>query len=145
MNTKFLNYVFGLILITGLSLTSISAEQVRIIVNANNKTKFITRKFLADVFLKKITFWEHGDSIIPVDLESDSETRKDFSDQVMNRSVTAVRSYWQQMIFSGQAIPPVEFDTEEQVVQYVASHPNALAYVSSKTTLNPKVKVISWK
>lgn len=120
-------------------------NSIKIIVNSSNRTKTVTRKFLADAFFKKITFWEYGESIIPVDLESDSTIRKEFSDEVMNRSVSAVRSYWQQMIFSGQTIPPVEFDTEEQVVQYVGSHPNAVGYVSAKAVLNPKVKTISWK
>lgn len=144
---KFKYFAIGIwiALIGAMSAPRAKAESLNIIVNSNNRTKVITRKFLADAFFKKITFWEHGESIIPVDLESDSDTRKKFSDQIMNRPVAAIRSYWQQMIFSGQAIPPVEFNTEEEVIRYVGSHRNALAYVSENAVLSSKVKIISWK
>ena len=145
MKFKYILIGIWLTLIGVISIPLVKADSIKIIVNSNNRTKVLTRKFLADAFFKKITFWDHGESIIPVDLESDSETRKIFSTLIMNRPVAAVRSYWQQMIFSGQAIPPVEFDTEEEVIQYVGSHPNALAYVSDKAALNLKVKTISWK
>lgn len=126
-------------------LTSAFAGLVKIIVHPKNPIKEVTRKFLSDAFYKKIVFWENGESIIPVDRESAAESRKEFSDKVMNKSVTAVRSYWQQMIFSGQAIPPVEFDTEEKVIQFVATHPNAVAYVSETAVLTSKVKVVTLK
>jgi ABC-type phosphate transport system substrate-binding protein len=118
---------------------------IRIIVNAKNPTKETTRKFLADAFMKKITFWDEGGVIAPVDLQPESPIRKEFSEQVIKRPATAIRSYWQQMIFSGQSIPPVEFDTEEQVIQYIGVHPNSIGYVSDTANLNSKVKVVNWK
>ena len=145
MKAKSLSISIGLILIGAISAPDVSAASIKVIVNSKNKTKEVSRKFLADAFLKKITFWENGDSILPIDLESNSETRKEFSDLVLNKPVTAVRSYWQQMIFSGQTIPPVEFDTEAQVIRYVDSHSNAVAYVSANAALSSKVKVLSWK
>ncbi len=128
-----------------ISVPQTSAEPIKVIVNIKNKNKSVNRRFLSDVFLKKITFWDSGEKVIPVDLDSESDVRRDFSEQIMNRPVMAVRSYWQQMIFSGQSIPPVEFETEEQVMNYVANHANAVGYVSEKTMLNSKIKSISWK
>lgn len=145
MKFKYIAIGIWIALIGATSVPYANAGSIKIIVNSNNQINTMTRKFLADAFFKKITFWEHGESIIPVDLESDSITRKDFSNQIMNKPVTAVRSYWQQMIFSGQAIPPVEFNTEEEVIRYVGLHRNALAYVSEKAALNSKVKTILWK
>ena len=49
---------------------------------------------------------------------------------MLKRSVAAVRSYWQQRIFSGRDVPPPEVDTENQVIKYVAGDPGALGYVS---------------
>ncbi len=122
-----------------------SCADLVIIVNSRNATKELSRKFLADTFLKKITFWNNGDLILPIDLQSNSSTRREFSEEVLNRPVTAIRSYWQQMIFSGQAIPPVEYDHEDQVVNFVGTHANALGYVSEKTSLGPNVKTVSLK
>jgi len=145
MKAKYIVFGIGFFLVGVISAPQARADALRIIVNSQNRTKELSRKFLADAFLKKITFWEQGDLIVPVDQDSESDTRKDFSEEILKKPVAAVRSYWQQMIFSGQSIPPVEFDTEEQVVRYVGSHANAVAYVSNKVALGSKVKIITLK
>jgi len=137
---------FAIIALLGIALApSEGWAAIRIIVHIKNPTQQVSRKFLADAFLRKITFWKSGDAIVPVDLDSESKTRREFSDVILLKPVTAVRNYWQQMIFSGQSVPPVEFDSEKQVVQYVSEHPNSIAYVSDKTALGKDVKAIPWK
>jgi hypothetical protein len=61
--------------------------------------------------------------------------RKRFSEAVLKRSVGAVRSYWQQRIFSGRDVPPPEVDSDEAVMAYVARYPGAIGYVSGTTKL----------
>jgi ABC-type phosphate transport system substrate-binding protein len=119
-------------------------EKFMVIVNTNNPAKTVSRKFLASVFLKKITFWDDGEPVLPVDFV-DPEVRSTFSSEVLKKPVTAVRSYWQQMIFSGQAVQPLELDSEQEIVKYVSSHSNAIAYVSGGAVLSSQVKTISWK
>lgn len=104
---------------------------VRVIVHPHNPTTTLERKNVADVFLKKITRWPDGAPIRPVDLHPDSPVRRRFSDDVLNRSVAAVKSYWQQMVFSGRQVPPPELESEEQVVRYVLKNPGAIGYVST--------------
>jgi ABC-type phosphate transport system substrate-binding protein len=105
----------------------------RVITNPKSSISTVDRAFLADAFLKKTTRWRDGELIRPVDLASDSPTRRKFTEDVLNRSVAAVRSYWQQLIFSGRDVPPPELDSEAAVVQYVQSHPGALGYISGAT------------
>ena len=66
----------------------------------------LSRDALASIFLRKVTWWDNGVPMRPADLSYDSVTRKQFSDQIIGRSVRAVRSHWQQAIFSGQETPP---------------------------------------
>jgi ABC-type phosphate transport system substrate-binding protein len=102
----------------------------RVIVNPSNASANLDRKFLTDAFLKKVTRWPGGEPIRPVDLASDSPTRRRFTEEVLGRSVAAVKSYWQQLIFSGRNVPPPELDSDEEVVRYVARYPGAIGYVS---------------
>jgi ABC-type phosphate transport system substrate-binding protein len=106
-----------------------------VIVHPGNPTGSVERKFLADAFLKKITRWPNDDVIRPVDLGPDAPARRQFSEEVLRRSVAAVKSYWQQLVFSGRDVPPPELDTDEQVVKYVISHPGAVGYVSAGASL----------
>jgi ABC-type phosphate transport system substrate-binding protein len=108
----------------------------RVIVNAANGNTSLERRFLSDVFLKKVTRWPNGDVIRPVDLATKSPVRRAFSDDVVGRGVEEVKSYWQQAIFSGRDIPPPELDTDDAVVSYVLKHPGAIGYVSTTANLN---------
>ncbi len=107
----------------------------RVIVNPQNLVASVDRKFLAEAFFKKTTRWPNDELIRPVDLEPDASIRRRFSDEVLKKSVAAVKSYWQQMVFSGRGLPPPELDNEDQVVRFVLKNPGAIGYVSGNTDL----------
>jgi len=102
----------------------------------------VERAFLVDAFLKNVTRWPDDETIRPVDQRPDSPTRRKFSESVLKRSVPAVKTYWQQRIFSGRGVPPPELDSDEAVVRYVESHPGAVGYVSGGAAVG-KAKVAS--
>jgi ABC-type phosphate transport system substrate-binding protein len=106
-----------------------------VIVNADNPSAGVSRKFLSDAFLKKSTRWTHGELIRPVDQPPDSAIRRAFSEDILKRSVAAVRSYWQQLIFAGRDVPPPEVASDELVVDFVSKHAGAVGYVSGATKL----------
>lgn len=102
----------------------------RVIVNVANAVDAVDRHFLSDAFLKKTTRWGNDVLIRPVDLASDSASRRAFSEDVMKKSVGAVKSYWQQMVFSGRNVPPPELEADAEVVRFVVHNPGGLGYVS---------------
>jgi ABC-type phosphate transport system substrate-binding protein len=106
-----------------------------VIVHPRNSDSSADRKFLEDAFLKKVTTWPDGEDIHPADLVADSPVRRRFSEDVLNRSVEAVKAYWQQRIFSGGDVPPPEFESDDEVVRYVAGHEGAVGYVSGAANI----------
>ena len=118
-----------------------SDSSFHLIVHPENKGSGVTRQFVADAFLKNITEWSDGTTIKPIDQRADSTVRRDFSQNVLHRSVAAVRSYWQQRIFSGRGVPPPELDSDQAVVNYVRANRNAVGYVRSGVDLS-KVRVL---
>lgn len=114
----------------------------RVITHPSNPALSVERAFLADAFLKKTTRWPDDSLIYPVDQGPDSGVRQHFSEQILHRSVFAVRSYWQQRIFAGRGLPPPELDSDEAVLRYVLSRPGAVGYVSDRAELGG-VKVLS--
>jgi ABC-type phosphate transport system substrate-binding protein len=115
-----------------------------VVVNASNGVTGVDRKFLADAFLKKTTRWPNGDTIRPVDQTPDAAPRRRFTDDVLRRSVAAVKSYWQQRIFSGRDVPPPELESDAQVVRYVLTYRGAVGYVSPGAAVEG-VKTVSVK
>jgi ABC-type phosphate transport system substrate-binding protein len=106
-----------------------------VIVHSSNPLTSANRTFVADAFLKATSRWDDGELIRPVDLRSSSPVRAAFTDRVLRRSVLAVRSYWQQRIFSGRDVPPPELDTDEAVVAFVAEHRGSVGYVTKSAKL----------
>lgn len=124
-----------LVLVTPTHVSAEPSPAFVVIVNPQNPYLALDRSFVADAFLKKVTRWPNGDVIKPVDLPPRSRTRARFSEEVLKRSIAAVKSYWNQMIFSGRDVPPPELSTEEEVVKYVLTHAGAVGYVSGDARL----------
>jgi ABC-type phosphate transport system substrate-binding protein len=132
-------------LLVMLSTTAADAQpnepSFRVIVNQQNPVMALDRRFIADVFLKRKTRWPNGDVIRPVDLGSESPIRVRFSEYILERTLAQTRSYWQQRIFSGRELPPLEVKTEQDVIKFVLSYPTAIGYVSATTPIG-EAKVI---
>lgn len=107
-----------------------------VIVNPSNDITSVDRDFLADAFLKKTTSWSNGTTIHPVDLPASSPIRRAFSEEVLRRSISEVKGYWQQRIFSGRDVPPPELDSDAEIVAYVLKYDGAVGYVTPGTSLN---------
>ncbi len=133
--------VLSLVLATlGLSVaqpaaTAAEAAVLRVIVHPQNPLAGMDRRVVADVFLKNVTRWPDDSAILPVDLRPHTPARRLFTHEVLNRSVDAIRAYWQQRIFSGRGVPPPELPSEDAVVSYVLTHPGAIGYVAGALDL----------
>jgi ABC-type phosphate transport system substrate-binding protein len=116
----------------------------RVVVHPQNPQRSAERSFVADAFLKKTSHWDGGETIRPVDLRPGAAARRVFTERVLKRTIGAVRSYWQQRIFSGRDVPPPELESDDEVVAFVAKYPGAIGYVSGAAKLKG-VKELSVK
>lgn len=114
---------------------STPAGTLVVITHPSNPTSKVTREFLRAAYLKKIASWPHDQAIRAADLPASSALRKRFTELVIGRSVQAVRAYWQQLIFSGRGVPPVELESDEAVVKFVLKYPGAVGYVSATANI----------
>ena len=107
-----------------------------VIVHPRNPVSSLDRRQIGLFFLKKATRWSDDELVRPVDATPRAGTRRRFSQDVLARSVQAVKSYWQQLVFSGRGVPPPELDSDEAIVSYVLRHRGAIGYVSASANLN---------
>ena len=120
-----------------------TAQSYRVVVHASNPTASLSREALARVYLKKQTTWKAGSQVAVVDQSPKSPVRAQFSMQVLGRDVPTMKNYWQQSLFSGRGVPPIEQPSEQQVVAFVAANPGAIGYVSNDAQLSDNVKTIA--
>ena len=130
-----LTVLFGVCPEAKRALADESGGGFHIVVHPDNPADKVARRLLASLFLKEVTRWGDGETTRPVDLKSDAPARRYFSERVLNRSVRAVKSYWQQRIFSGRGIPPPELESDRDVIRHVMKHRGGIGYVSSSAEI----------
>jgi len=106
-----------------------------VIVHPDNSVAGLTRSELSSIFLQERGQWADGTAVEPVDQAGSSELREAFSLEIHNRAAANIRSYWQQQIFSGGKVPPVEVEGDSQVIELVSQRRGAIGYVSAAAEL----------
>lgn len=111
--------------------TSVGAgeERFQVIVHPENRVDTLSREFLRNAFLKKSTEWGPGGTIRPVDLSSKFSVREQFVHDVLKKTPSQLKTYWNQQIFSGKGVPPPEAKSAADVVSYVLANPGAVGYL----------------
>lgn len=107
------------------------AADYKVIVNNANGKSSLAKKELVQLFMKKTPQWSDGTPVVAVDQTEKSTVRERFTQEIHGKSVSAVKSYWQQQIFSGRDVPPVEKSSDAQVIAFVKQNPGAIGYVAA--------------
>jgi hypothetical protein len=106
-----------------------------VVVNPANSIRVVNREFLRAVYLKKRTAWWDGQTIRPVGVSPRFPARQRFAREVLRKSPAQLRAYWNQQIFSGKGVPPLEFDSHDAVIAYVLRNHGAIAFLPA--TVDP--------
>ena len=138
-----IRFVATICLLMLLAVAQVQAAGVKVVVHATNAQGTVTKSKVADLFLKRVTRWENGRAITPVDQSEKSAARAAFTKELLGKEVLWVKSYWQKMIFSGRATPPAELSSDTQVLELVKTNPDAIGYVTESTTIPAGVKVLT--
>lgn len=140
---RVLSALFLLGLQLGGSARPADAADFLVIVNEQNPISTLSPQEISRLFLKKSTRWPDGVGVRAVDLSPASAIRESFSRAIHQKSTSAVKVYWQKMIFSGREVPPPEKGSAAEVVAFVKANRGAIGYVPAGTSLWNGVKVLA--
>jgi ABC-type phosphate transport system substrate-binding protein len=141
--TRALSLLLGIVLVLAPAIRRAVAEGAYVvIVNAGNPVSSLSVSEVSELFLKKACNWPDGTKAAPVDFVEGSPVHESFSKGVLGKNPSAVKAYWQKMIFAGREVPPPEKATPEDVVGYVRANPGGIGYVPAGTALGAGVKIL---
>lgn len=109
---------------------TIQAASFKIIVNNGTRVDSLSKKGVSNLFLKRTTKWPDGIVVVAVDQTDTTAVRDEFSRSVHGKPAAAIKSYWNQQIFAGREVPPVEKKTDAEVLAFVRATVGAIGYVS---------------
>jgi ABC-type phosphate transport system substrate-binding protein len=120
-----------------------AAADFKVVVHPDNPLGELTTTELSRLFLKKTLRWPEGRPVQPVE-PGTPRLRERFAQAVHGKSLDAVKAYWNQLIFSGRDVPPLEKADDAGVLAYVRANPGAVGYVSpGADTAGVKVLLVS--
>jgi ABC-type phosphate transport system substrate-binding protein len=119
-----------LALLLALAASPARAEEgFKVVVNAENPATEVSTRELSRYFLKKTIRWRDGVEVRPVE-PATPLLRERFAEQIHEKSLNAVKAYWNQLIFAGRDVPPLERTGDAEVLAYVRATRGAVGYVS---------------
>ena len=126
-----------------LSVAAANAQEAVVIANSGVKAAEVSSDDLRDVFTGAKSSLKDGSRVTPVTLKAGAG-HDAFLKKYVGKSDSAFRAGWRSLVFTGQAAMPKAFDSEAALLDYVASTPGAIGYVS-KGAANDKVKTLAVK
>ena len=113
------------------------------IVISNSATKSLSSDDIKNVFLGKKSTLTTGEKVILATL-ANGEVHTTFMEQTLGKQPDQFSVYWKQLVFTGRGSMPKSFDTEQDLIDYVAKTKGAVGYVSAekKSSLPANVNVI---
>src|SRR5687768_3329856 len=113
-----MSYRIAIALLAAISFVTGAAQAApyKVIVNSSVTIGSLSKKAASDLFLKKMTKWDGGAAVVAVDQIETAPARSAFSKTIHGKTTAAVKSYWNQQIFSGRDVPPVEKRSDAEVL-----------------------------
>ncbi len=113
-----------------LMLPGLVRAELAVIANPHNRLHGVDLDTIARVYRGEIRHLSNGVRITPVDQPRGSPLRKHFYEKVLHMNEKAVSRYWSKYRFTGKRKPPMVLSSDAEVKRWVASHPDAIGYIS---------------
>jgi ABC-type phosphate transport system substrate-binding protein len=111
------------------SWSQASAQDVVLVANKGVQITSIGDDDLRAIFSGEKTRLRDGSHVVPVTLKG-GPAHEVFLRNHLGESPDEFRAQWRKAIFTGQGAMPRSFDSESALIEYVASTPGAVGYVS---------------
>ena len=137
MKKIFVCFGIAMVLIAGAAYAD-----VVIIANKNVQETSLSPDVLQEIFLGKRVQWKDNSKISFV-LIKNEELHEVFLKTYIKKSSSQFKSYWKNMVFTGQGSTPTSFETPKEIIDYVSNTPGAVGYIESGDAKGTNIKTIS--
>jgi ABC-type phosphate transport system substrate-binding protein len=118
------------------------AQEVAVVANKSVKASDVSADELRDIFTGDKTSLKDGTHAVPVTLKGGA-AHEAFLKKYVGKSDAAFRAAWRSLVFTGQGAMPKTFDTDAAALEYIASTPGAIGYVSAGAANHEGVKILA--
>ncbi|MCH9648357.1 MAG: hypothetical protein K0U98_08965 [Deltaproteobacteria bacterium] len=125
----------------------LEAASFLLVVNSENPVDGLPREEVRQMYRKLETKWEDwpkGPRVEVVGQKIEAEVRAAFHARIHGEkiSLSHLRSFWERERYSGRAVKPKEYGSDEEVMKFVARTPGGIGYVTVGAKLRKGVKAL---
>jgi hypothetical protein len=114
--------------------TALYAGDVKIIANPSVAEQSVSADDVKGIFLQ--TKESLGSThVVPV-LHKGGSLEDSFCQKYVGKNDSALQTYYRSLVFTGRALMPKVFETDEEVIEYVAKTKGAVGFVTSTAKLS---------
>lgn len=139
---KLINFIRAGIIVSTTGCSSVNAAEI--VVNQTVPSKQYTLTEVRAVFMMRQRFWPNGEQIKVFTLSDSDLLHKDFVKKNLNMFPHQLRRVWDRMLFSGTGAIPVQLDSEQEMIDKIASTPYAIGYLNSRPD-NEKIRLFEYQ
>jgi ABC-type phosphate transport system substrate-binding protein len=121
---------------------SLTACDSVLIANPTDASGNLDERSLKDLMLGKTRRWDSSGAPVTIAMVKDDSIVSCFLEEQIGKSSSAFNNHWKRLVFTGKGSQPRTFDTEQEVVQFVALNNGAVGIVS-KQAPNAQVAVVT--
>lgn len=98
--------------------------QIAVIVHPSNSSN-LTNEELVRIYTGR------SNAFNAVNLAESVPLRAQFDEKGVGRTSAQLKAHWSKLVFTGKGTPPTELASEQEVLNFVASNPQAIGYISA--------------
>ncbi|HJV23092.1 MAG TPA: hypothetical protein VJ570_10355 [Holophagaceae bacterium] len=119
------------LLLAGCGVWGFAGDLV-VVVNASSGVERLTRDEVINLFMGRTRKLATGLTALPIDQGGTAPDRARFYRALVGKELPEINAYWARLIFSGQAFPPRQAESEAEVLEILHNTKGAIAYVDRK-------------
>ena len=117
-----------------LGSSGVTWADMLIIAHQNTPETTISQKEIQEIFLGKRVQWKDNSAIHPAAVK-EPELHETFLKHYVKKTPSQWIAHWKRMVFTGNGTPPQQFDTQQELLEYVANTSGAIGYVDAETSI----------
>lgn len=106
--------------------TTVAHADIAVVINHDSPVRQLSKSEAINIFMGRFRKLPDGSIALPID---QSLLKPRFYQSLVNKDMAEINSYWARLVFSGQASPPQQAASLEEVTEIVMHNANALSYV----------------
>ncbi len=133
--------IFQAFVVGLLFLTCGAAQGVDLVANRSIDFETISKSTLRSIFSMRMTQWPDGTPIRVFVMGDKTSQHTDFTKHILGVFPHQLRRAWDRQIYSGMGQAPIKVETEQEMLEQIATTPGAIGYLSEEN-INEQVRIL---